>query len=382
MFYKYKVMRINDEDVMYLYLTASYEFSSDLTNTNISKRVNNYINNSGIKFRGNKIFLVIDGIIAGNLYYDQSSETISNNVSKIVPINTSKVEVLEEVDTKKIDFYDSEMLIKLELEDKSVIVLTLEDYLIGTVGYEIPIHYEMEALKAQVVMARTYAIKEMFNKKKIKVVNSTQLYKDPSYFKFTWGNDYYKHLNKIILAIKKTNGMYLTYNKKIIDPKFHAVSNGKTEEADSLGIGNIPYLVSLPSIWDMESSNYIKTTSKDIRDVSKLLNVTDEDLQKIVITELTKGNQVKTVKIGNKVFTGTDLRYLLNLSSNDISILINKRNIKFTTRGLGSGLGLSQYGANEMAKNNNSYINILNYYFPFTKIWKLVREVNYDKSQK
>ncbi len=384
MFFKYKIVKINNEEVLYLYSTSNYEFASIDINSNLSmpERVDNYVKNSGIKFTGNKVYLVIDGIIAGNMTYDSRHE-IDSEFNKIVPLEIDKIDVLDDNDRKRIDYYDGEMIINLELEDTSVISLTLEDYLIGTIAYEMPIHYESEALKAQAIIARTYAIKEMFIHKKIKAVNSTQIYKDLNYFKFVWGDNYHSNLNKIILAIKNTNGQYLTYNKKIISPKFHPISNGKTEDANSLGLGNIPYLISLPSVWDMEATNYIKTTSKEISDISLALNVSTEDLKKITILEVTKGNQIKTIKIGDKIFTGTDLRYLLNLSSNDISILINKNNVKLVTRGLGTGLGLSQFGANEMIKDGADHIDVLKYYFPNTKIWKLVREVyNHSKLQK
>lgn len=359
MFYRHVILKVNNEDVLYLYLTNAYEFAQDLenkeeNNENISSRVKNYIRNRGIKFEGNKVYLVVDGIIIG---------TVS------LGSRPKYQEVIEKENLK--EFYkdeNSENKIILKYQDGKTEQLSMDDYLIGVLATEIIPSFHIESIKAQAVICRTYAMKEMIENGQILDINPQQIYRNINYYKLLWTDHYFEYYEKIKRAIKETEGEYLTYLDKIIHPFYHLVSNGKTEESS---IEDTPYLQSVSSIWDIDSPMYLNHITKPISDVLNRLDISIEDLSNIKILKTTKSNRINQLKIGNKVISGQNFAYLLGLNSTDISMIREKDNIHFTTRGIGHGLGMSQYGANGMAKSGYDYKKILYHYYPNTKLFKV-----------
>ena len=284
----------------------------------------------------------------------------------------------------KIKKVTSGLIINKEKEDKIVRVLRnntvenieLEDYLVGVVSSEVPPSFEKEAIKAQAVAARTYALKQMENRKNetydVKDDTSSQVYKSNEELKNIWKNNYEENINKIKNAINETKGEYLTYDNKIIYAFFFSTSNGKTEDNKDVFGQDLPYLKSVDSSFDeKETSNFEVEKTISLKDFYIQLGLEYNDNLDISNIELTNSNRIKNITINNNVFKGTQVRSKLSLRSTDFKIEKNGTNVIITTKGYGHGVGMSQYGANALAKQNKTYEEILKYYYIGTNIQKL-----------
>lgn len=247
--------------------------------------------------------------------------------------------------------------------------LDLEEYVIGVVAAEMPASFNIEALKSQAVLARTYALKSKQTGRKLTDTVSTQAYIDSSQMKNKWGNDYLKYYNKIKKAVETTKGMYITYNGLIIDAVYHSTSNGYTEDAVQVWGYSLPYLKSVESPWDKNTSSYKKVKEFKIEDILRIFGIAH--LDEIEIISRNSSGRVISLKIGDNTYTGVDFRNLLSLRSTDFDIEKTENSLKITTRGYGHGVGMSQYGANEMAKKGSVYSTIIKYYYSGVKINKL-----------
>ncbi len=251
----------------------------------------------------------------------------------------------------------------------SVVTLDLEEYVIGVVAAEMPASFNKEALKAQSILARTYAIKSKKNNKKLTDTVSTQAYIDKSQMKSKWGSEYEKYYNKIKDAVNATKGMYVTYNNQLIDAVYHSTSNGKTEDAIYVWGYSVPYLKSVDSSWDKEASSYLRTVTKDSVDILKIFGI--DTLDELKITKRNSSGRVVEVMVGDEVYSGVDIRTMLSLRSTDFDIEIEGYTVKITTRGYGHGVGMSQYGANIMANKGSTYKDIIHHYYTNIEIKKL-----------
>jgi len=255
----------------------------------------------------------------------------------------------------------SEVKVKVYRSNGKVVTLSLEDYVIGVVGAEMPASFHLEALKAQAVVARTYAMNAISNGKKLTDTVSTQVYKDNSQLKSMWGNSYSTYYQKVKSAVQSTKGVVLTYQGNYIYAVYHSTSNGKTEDAKNVWDKSEPYLKSVSSTWDKNVSSYEKKITKEFTVLNKTLGLSVDKNTAISVVRNASG-RVSTITIGNKQYTGVQFRNLLGLRSADFDI-IKDRGFEITTRGYGHGVGMSQYGANEMAKNGYQYKQILNHYY-------------------
>ena len=253
-------------------------------------------------------------------------------------------------------------------------IIPLEKYLIGVLAGEMPVSYNIEALKAQAVAARTYALRKIETNKKYEydVVDTTsdQVYLDDEYLKNIWGTKYEEYRKKIKQAIKETTGEYLTYNGKIIQAFFFSTSSGATENCKDVFGTDIPYLVSVSSNWDEKSPSYIskKTITKE-----ELYNQLELPYQEKLEIEIQRNetNSINTITINGKQIKGTDFRYKLNLRSTNLEIEQNENEITITSKGYGHGVGMSQYGAMELSNQGYTYEKILKYYYQGTELKKI-----------
>lgn len=264
----------------------------------------------------------------------------------------------------------SSIIVTVYRNNGQVIKLDLEEYIIGVVGAEMPASFSNEALKAQALVSRTYALKAIQNGKKLTDTVSTQVYKDNSQLKAMWGSSYNTYYTKVKNAVNATKGMYISYNNQYIDAVFHSTSNGYTENASNVWKNTIPYLTSVESSWDKSASSFIRTITMSYSEVSKILGFEINNDTPIEILSKTKSNRIATIKIGNKKYTGIELRTLLNLRSTDFEINSNDK-IEITTKGYGHGVGMSQYGANGMAKAGYNYSQIIKHYYQGVSISKI-----------
>ena len=268
--------------------------------------------------------------------------------------------------------YISSKTIKVKNEATGEIKeIPFEKYIIGVVAGEMPASYELEALKAQAVAARSYALYHM-NGKEYDVTNTTssQVYLEENELKEKWKKDYEKNLKKIETAIAQTNGEYLTYNGEKVDAMFFAVSTGKTENSEEVFTLKLPYLRSVSSTWDEKSPVFTDSVTMSIDDFYKNLNFPYNDNLKIEIIEKTSTGRIKKLKINEQEINGREFQTKLKLRSNYFEIIKTDNKITINTKGYGHGVGMSQFGANEMAKEGNDYKKILKHYYQGTEIKK------------
>ncbi len=252
--------------------------------------------------------------------------------------------------------------------------MNLEEYIIGVVAAEMPASFHEEALKAQAVAARSYALYKInkSNKEYDLVTDvANQGYINKEEMKSKWNNEFDKYYKKVSKAVKDTKNEVILYDKKIIEAFYFSMSNGYTEEASLVFSEYEPYLKSVESSWDNESIRGFYEEiifSKD--DFCQKLGLICEE---IVINDLERSssNRVNKITINNMEFIGTDLRKRLNLRSTDFNITVSLNEVIVTTYGYGHGVGMSQYGANGMAKDGYNYKEILKHYYTGVEISKI-----------
>lgn len=263
-----------------------------------------------------------------------------------------------------------------KLKDNTIEKIPLEEYIVGVLAGEMPIDFDLEALKAQAVASRSYALKRIeYNKdKEYDVVDSimNQVYLDEEYLKDAWGINYVKNINKLRTAVNETIDEYLEYDDKVVDALFFSTSNGYTENSENVFNFECDYLKSVESPWDEDvSSAYKIVKTMNLKDFYQKLNLPYNKNLNIEILKRSNTNRILLLKINNVEFKGTDIYNKLSLRSTDFEIKLLGEKIQITTKGYGHGVGMSQYGALGMAKEGYTYEEILKHYYKGTKIQKL-----------
>ena len=293
------------------------------------------------------IYSYKDKVIVGdNVFKNDIVDKDNVNDSKNSKDNTIYVSAL--VNNKKID-------------------LSLEDYIVGVVSCEMPASFDIEALKAMSVAARTYALYKSERNKTLKTTTDDQCYIDESAMKEKWKNNFDKYYNKINNAGNDTKGEYMTYNDKTIIAFYFSISNGKTENVENVFSQKLDYLVSVDSSWDKRNNSNEKNIKMKVSDFLKKLNINDNKINNIKI-DRSNTNRINNIKVNNKNYKGTKFRSLLNLKSTDIEIKYDNDYVYIHTVGYGHGVGMSQYGANYMAQDGYKYDDILKHYYKGVKI--------------
>ena len=266
----------------------------------------------------------------------------------------------EDTSSKQVTIYRS---------NGNVVSMDLEEYLIGVVGAEMPASFQMEALKAQAVVARTYALKLLASGKKLTDTVSTQVYKDNNELKKLWGNSYSTYYQKIKEAVISTKGVSVYYQGNYINALYHSTSNGKTEDANMVWGCSVPYLKSVDSKWDIQASSYLREIKEDFTNALNLLGISSDTNIQFEIISRDESGRVEKIKVGDKIFDGVTFRNLLKLRSTDFSIMVINNQVSITTKGYGHGVGLSQYGANGMAQEGYTYKEILKHYYTGVEVY-------------
>lgn len=256
---------------------------------------------------------------------------------------------------------------KDQKEDKSITIISeekertsldIEDYIIGVVACEMPALYHEEALKAQAVASRTYAYYLLENNQDTVLTDTTdQCYINLSEMQEKWASKYDEYYKKISEVVKSTKKIVMNKDNILFKSFYFSTSNGRT--LDSIAVFKEGNLTSVSSDWDKDSKDYEKeiTLIKDEL-VKKLGNFSN-----IKINARDETHHVLEVLVDNKKYTGIEFRKLLNLRSTDFDISIDSNTYTIKTRGYGHGVGMSQYGANYLAKSGKSYKDILKYYY-------------------
>lgn len=288
----------------------------------------------------------------------------------IVIINNSKYKEIE------LNYINTLYIRVKRLKDNKIEKLPLESYIVGVLAGEMPVDFDLEALKAQAVASRSYALKRMeYNKNNnYDVVDSVlnQVYLDSEYLKTAWGNGYVKKINKLRRAVNETIDEYLEYDNQVADALFFSTSNGYTEDSNLIFNFNCDYLKSVNSPWDKEvSSAYLAEKIMSLAEFYKKLGLKYDKNLNIDIIKRSTTNRILLLKINNVEFKGMDVYNKLSLKSTDFNIELYGDSIKITTKGYGHGVGMSQYGALGMAKKGYTYKEILQHYYQNTNLKKL-----------
>ena len=264
-------------------------------------------------------------------------------------------------------FFNTEINIKVkDVNNNNINTLDLEDYVIGVVAAEMPASFEEEALKAQAVAARTYAMYKISNSTQdYDVVTdvTNQSYNNIEELKLKWNEDFDTYYTKIKKVVEDTKGKVMKYNNEYIEAYYFSMSNGYTEKASLVFNEDKEYLQPVEAIYDNNDlKNFEVTTQFTKEDFCKKLEITCDEL---IFSDIKRSdtNRVNSIKVNDKEFKGTSFRSKLNLRSTDFNIKEENNYIFITTKGYGHGVGMSQYGANGMARNGSDYKEILNYFY-------------------
>lgn len=271
--------------------------------------------------------------------------------------------------------YSSNMVVRVKKTDsEEVIKIPFEDYIVGVLAGEMPISFEIEALKAQAVAARSYVMKKMeYNKDKVYDVVDTvinQVYLDDEHLRAVWKDDYNDNINKIKKAVLETHNEYLEYDGKVVDAMFFSTSVGFTENSEEVFPNEVPYLRSVESKWDEISPVYEVNYNFDLKDFYQKLDLDYNDKVNLEVIDKTSTGRIKKIKINNKLFDGSEVVNKLELRSNHFTINQNNDKVHIVTKGYGHGVGMSQYGAQGMALEGYKYDEILKHYYQDVKIKK------------
>ncbi len=252
-----------------------------------------------------------------------------------------------------------------------------EDYIAGVVASEMPASYEKEALKAQALTARTYIIRHLTDPGDINLPDGAdvtdtvndQVYHNNEELKQRWPDDYDWMMEKIQEAVHETRGQVITYDGSPITATFFSTSNGYTENSEEYWPNEIPYLRSVESPWDTDSPRFEGEKVVSISDFEAELGVNVAETGEIgEVIERTTGGRVAKVRFGDKEFTGREIRDKLELDSSDFVWQRHGNDIVLTTKGWGHGVGMSQFGADGMAREGKNYQDIIHHYYQDVEI--------------
>ena len=338
---------------------------NSVVNDNVSVSDNEVVVNS------DSPSIVIDNTKSDSVVNNAGSNVsdVNNDVSVSEPVASTTVsEPVNEVSEVVVD---DNIYVSVRRSDGRVVSLELEDYVTGVVGAEMPALFNSEALKAQAVIARTYALKANSMGRTLSDNESTQSYKDNGDLAGIWGSNYSSYYSKIKDAVNSTKGIYLTYNGNYIEAVYHSTSNGKTEDSSNVWGNSYPYLVSVDSVYDNSNPSFSISKSFSYSDISSKLGINVSSNTEFNILGYTSGGRVSSISVDGHEFSGVSFRSMLGLRSADFDIVKNDEGVVITTRGYGHGVGMSQYGANGMGKAGYSYSDILLHYYPGVSIEQL-----------
>ena len=266
-------------------------------------------------------------------------------------------------------------------EQGKIIEMNLEAYIAGVVAAEMPAEFELEALKAQAVAARTYAVKNMLTYGGSGLASQpgadvstdyrqNQAFLSEERLKERWGTQYERYWGKINKAVEETRGEVATYNGEFINAVFHSTSGERTASSKEVWGFDYPYLISVPCSWDQKSPRYNGRKEFALTEIEHLLGAETQVVTAVQngsgatqVIDTTDSGRVGQIRIGSKILSGLAVREKLDLYSTHFKIEIQGGRMVFTTVGYGHGVGLCQYGANGMAKAGQEYRQIITTYY-------------------
>jgi stage II sporulation protein D len=274
-------------------------------------------------------------------------------------------------------------------QENKIKKIQLEDYLIGVVAAEMPAEFPLDALKAQAVAARTYAVKRMIAGGIDNPMHEGadlcddhrhgQAWLSREELKERWGTlRYYNYFYKVKTAVDETRGEVLTYQGQLIDPAYHSSCGGKTEDSGEVWKFQVPYLCSVPCPYEADPQP-LQSVSISLEQVDQALGTTlaavpvsgNKAGGEMKVLERTSSGRPKTLLVDGQQFSTVMVRDLLGLRSTNFTWKLENDSITFTTTGYGHGVGMCQYGARGMAEHGYNYRTILGHYYSGAEITNL-----------
>ena len=304
-------------------------------------------------------------------------------------IFTKKKEIkkeLKEIQAIYYNYSEFKTIRLLHQDTNTVEEVDLDDYIACVVAAEMPVKYEIEALKAQAVVARTYTIYKITTSSKhenadicdkstccqawISKENRLKKWKE---------EERIQNWNKIVEAVNSTVGEMITYNGKPINAFFHSNSGGKTEIPFYVWGGQgYPYLQVVETAGEENYAQYQSEVTLSKEELIKKIKEKHEefaiDLEEENCMEIIKrdeSNRIVTFKIGNLNLSGVEVRSLLGLKSANFTVNIQDDKITFQVIGYGHGVGMSQTGADALAKQGYNYEKIIKHFYKDVEITKM-----------
>ncbi len=303
--------------------------------------------------------------------------TKKNVEAKVSSNDVSNENAEKKAEIENYDYKNYGSIKLLHTKTGEVEEVAIDTYLVNVVSAEMPADFEIEALKAQAVVARTYTIYKIQNKKH----DNADICDDSACCqawvskeeRFARWEESVRESNwqKIEQAVSETKGKIITYEGKPINAFFHSNSGGKTEiPVNVWGGTGYPYLQVVETSGEDNYTQYNSEVVLSNEELLEKLKVNYSDISidfnnndDLKILEYTDSGRVKTVKFGNHNLSGTETRSLLGLRSTNFEIIKENENIKFSVKGYGHGVGMSQTGANTLAKEGKSYEDIINHFY-------------------
>jgi len=290
----------------------------------------------------------------------------------------------EQTESKEYDYHKYKTIKLLHTSTSEAEELNIDEYLYGVVSSEMPASFDIEALKAQATVARTYTIYQIIhnsgkheNADICDDFNCCQAWisKDERIAKWDQ-QEAENYWNKIIQAVDSTKGKIVTYEGQPINAFFHANSGGVTESSLNIWSGiDYPYLKSVETAGEDGYTQYASEVILSHQDLLNKIQAEHEDCtidfsqqDCIKILDYTTSGRVKTIKFGNKEIAGTEARTLLGLKSTNFTFSIDDENVKFTVTGYGHGVGMSQTGADALAQAGSNYEAIIKHFYTNVEI--------------
>lgn len=305
-------------------------------------------------------------VIAVPLYSLSSGESKKENIAVVASVNTvSKTETKAKsapTATNTVRVYDA--------ETEKITVMDMNDYLYGVVAGECPMLYHDEAIKAQIVAARTYTLFRCNENKNKKYDISTDSQTSQAFISKetamkNWGSSAKKYDKKLTELIKEVKNEAILYKNKPILAVYHAISSGKTESCKNVWGSDYSYLQSVESTFDKLANGYLSECKKNTEQADEILKSRGVSATALAGGKVEKtgcGNVLRIIANG-KTVTGADIVELFDLRSQNFDICIKNKQLCFTVRGYGHQAGMSQNGANFMANDGNDYKAILKHYY-------------------
>ena len=293
--------------------------------------------------------------------------------SILLRILIGEVKPVVESETKEKETEDLAETVAVIHADGGVEEMFLEEYVVSVVLAEMPAEFAEEALKAQAVIARTYALKRQITADKHDGAVCTDSTCCQGYCDQNTYSGGLSMLQKVRHAVAETKGKVLCYDGQLIEATYFSCSGGKTEAAVAVWGNDIPYLRSIDSPGEEGSNHYISTVRLDRGEVMGKLGLNGE---KITISNIsyTDGGGVAEICICGKTFTGVQIRQLLELKSTAFRVSVLGDHVLITTKGYGHRVGMSQYGADAMAEGGSTYIEILRHYYEGTELSEISQQ--------